>query len=138
MFKTVKLEYFEIAVDTETKTLMIACRPNGAEFSDEYSNHYFDEIEVVYLVRELRDNFALMRTIQNTIVKFSWHALTADLWKWTITEKIYWDADYVYTTREIAMLVPASRVNEVFDVLELLKQEVKHEGPNTTETRKSQ
>jgi hydrogenase maturation factor HypE len=121
MFTTVKLDYFEIGVDTETKTLMIACRPNGAEFSNEYSNHYLDEIEVVYLVRELRENFALMRTIQNTTVKFSWRAVTADLWRLTITEKIHWDADYVYTTRELAILVPTQKVNEVFDVLEELK-----------------
>jgi hypothetical protein len=120
MFKTIKLEYFEIGVDTETKTLMIACRPNGEEFSNEYSNHYFDEIEVVYLVRELRKDFALIKTLQNT-AKLSWHAVATDLWRLTIVEKIYRDADYVYTTREISMYVPTSRVNEVFDILEALK-----------------
>jgi len=121
MFKIVKLKYFEIAVDTETNTLMIACFPDGVEFGPEYSKHYFDEIEVIYLARRLKENFALMRTIQGTSVKLSWRPVTTESYRLTIREKIWDVADYIFTTREIAMLVPVEKVEEIYEVLEALK-----------------
>jgi hypothetical protein len=118
MVKMVKLNYFTVAVCKETKALLIECRPDGVEFGHEYSNHYLAKIDVIYLERDMEPNFALMRTMQNTTVEFSWHPVTGDQWKLIIIEKIHSNGD---GTREIGMLVPTSRVNEVFDILEALK-----------------